>query len=619
MNLSRENEKLLEVHGDAEATPGSVFDWRADRLGWNLARMDEVFSKAYEEQAKTGPVQVEGVLQLQATLNELRAAIGRDDHTVDGLITTTDRVLARFDQSEATRFSIPGEPDKPLARAVVDAQAEFGTSTFYGVSTDACNAETKLEKFCERAHALVAAGYVGEKELEGVKVALTDMSSLKARTAFALSDAAFKLGAESAMPPSKEETFSYFSDTKRDIAGNVVGSDPRIIVSADEARVSSPGNPEAAAQTFAHEAGHFLKRDKAADMLQAGVAAAKEAGDLDPKMLDKFFPEADLKGASRLLSLIAIDKGGLLAQPLRQVPGTSVSISWQKAVQEMQGDLMEIASEKALNGNAAALRHADSIIAFRDDERLSDLAADSRLLANANANPETLKFAEEHYTAAAVENFKEKIRTGELDKVNTPEQLDKLMGESIVRGLLQEYTQVRAAELNIHHIEDGKAVKGLPDGLTLADFLAAEMSSDLRHVPGQPTLLLSEEQARALPDDAKAVQLSIGRDGEPNSAVYLTSQAPEGVSMPSVDGPTEKIGGYDIDASRAPFAQELAVHRDAHLDGPSMETGKSDQEIGGTISSAPSTEIGGQEAHRAQASEQKAETAQVQAAAEMSM
>jgi hypothetical protein len=210
--------------------------------------------------------------------------------------------------------------------------------------------------------------------------------------------------------------------------------------------------------------------------------------------------------------------------------------------------------ENAVSGKVAALDSAHKLASVRDLEQLDALAQATEQLREGTA-PTLVRFGEEHHTSAAVRDFAERIKNGDLDKVQTPQQLDKLMGESIVRGLVQEYTSVRGAELNIHHIENGKAVPGPPAGVDLKSVLAAEMNSKLEHVPGMPTYLLSEKPAGA--NGASAVALEVeGRAGESGQNLWLTTKAPEGVSPAKVEKELQEFQGRVIAGPMLPLAKE---------------------------------------------------------------
>ena len=574
MKLARAKEQPLEYHGDQSTPPGSVRDWQVDRLVSNLAKIQEVFDQAVAAQSKVAPVSQESVMAFQAGLQEITSAAKIDDRTLADLTATTDRIVSTLD-SPFAKTVIFGEQESAEAVMKVEmlAHKEFGTSTFYGISQDACNANVKLERLCERAHALVAAGYVGEKELEGVRVAVTDVHSIKARASEMFYSSAVRLGmSPKDFPPLQEESYSYFSQ-------RLVGDkDPIIKVNVNEAKNSNGRHADPVVATFTHEVGHWLARDKTEEMVRAGIDAIRASNGPNAQHLDKFFPAEDLANTNSRVH--PTDEGGILTQELRPNsilgPAFKGSTSWTALAGEMQGDLMALVGDKAEFGNKAALFHAAELISHRSNEAISGLeriGADAATVVGQGMEA-NIRFGEEHNTTAALVHFAEKIRSGELDKVQTPEQLDRLMGESIVHGLVEQYVQVRSAELNIHHLEDGKVVPGLPPGVDIRDVLAAEQSSiDFRYNAGEPTILLTEAQASNLPEGAARAELDLpGKDaGETGQRFVLADQAPEGINMPEISKDVQTVNGYEVAGAMAPFANEINSQREAYLEGPGRE------------------------------------------------
>jgi hypothetical protein len=617
MNLSRANEKPIEWHGDARIPAGGVQDWQADRLAVALGKLESIFNAALAEQQRQGPVSAEVALQIQATVSDLGKAAHAGRESFHSVLTTTERLVGRLEFEGAPQQLKAGSSTEHIVGQLAQlANQEFATSTFYGISEGACQDEARLQRMCERAHALVAAGYVGEKELEGVRVAVTDTTSIQARAA-----GAFHRIAETAdlLLPVKysEDSRSYFRDNGEKFGGSA--SVPTITISKDESREFGGKAPEPEVGTFSHEIGHWLARDKTGEILSAGVDAVRDVGGPDASHLDQFYPKSDLSQKS--LSVIALQDGGILTQSMRfhEVSGTSVPVSWLKMVYEMEGDLMQIAAENAEFGRGAALVLGSTVADFRDKERLTDLAGATEEL-QSGVDPTKVRFAEEHFTSAAVRDFTDKVREGRLDQVHTPEQLDKLIGESIVRGLMSEYVQVRSAELNIHHIENGTVVPGPPPGVDMKDLLVAEMAHKVINVPGHPTLVLTAEDLKRWPEAVNAESLNLPGPGQgaTGEKVYLSQLAPEGVTMPAMMKGTQEVAGFTVANSMASLAKDIVARADAYRDTPSHGTAKFDNLFAQTPERVLGHELGSPKAGQVEASEQKAEAAQ-QRTAEMAM
>lgn len=641
MNLTRAKEKPLESHGETNPTPGSIRDWQSDRLAQSLVKMESLFATAFEEQRKHMPGTAEGLIQAQAALSDIARVAKNDPVARRGLVEASEEFVKKIEGADLPAMIKEGRDPQILATLGASlayvANAEFSKSTFYGISENACKLEAKLTQMCERAHALVKSGYIGARELEGVQVALADSQSVKSRAAGAFASISRNNGLRG-QETGQEAQHSYFKDDFAKIIGGPSENKPSIYVNADQASVMGGTRNEAIGRVFSHELGHWLTRDKSPEILAAGVAAIKAEGGPTAAYLDQFIKPADL--SAKTLDMAATSHGGILTQEIRPLALESgaVAVSWFKAAKEMQGDIMAVAAENAIGGKAAALAKAEDIASFRDKERLGDLAEVSKLLGNTpeaaklvadGLDPSKVRFAEEHFTSHAVRDFADKIRGGELDAVKTPAQLDKLMGESVVTGLLSQYTQVRGAELNVHHVENGKIVPGPPAGVDLKSILVAEMANNLQHRAGQPTVLLTAEQAQALPkaaiapmpdgrgefNPAAAVALSVqGASPDASATRYLLSAvAPAGLTMPQVGHGTQTIGGHKIADVMAPFAKEVLAG------GRELSSGQSAdkmQTLGGELGKPVAGEIGTKAPGQAPAPEQKASP---QPVAEMSM
>lgn len=574
MNLTRAAERPLEFRGPPDPTPGSVKDWQSDRLAEALLKVEQVFEQAIVEQIKTAPVPSAVYNQLQSTFEDMKKAGSRDPLAAKELTDSALRFLASYEVSQVLPQVIRDGADTELIAGQIAAVAnrEFAQNAFYGVSQNACSNSTRLEAMCDRAHALVKAGYIGEKELEGVRISLSDPESARARAAESFAGIARTAGLTN-LEGATEVSRSLFVDDLSKFG--MSRSEPTIYVDKTEAAGFLTSDPAATAKVFSHELGHWLGRDKIPEVLGAGIDAMKAAGGQDAATAAAFFRPGDLDRDK--LSTLTQPGGGLPAQELQVLQFTDakpVSLSWTRTVKEMQGDLMALAIENVVSGKAAALETADRLIAEREVRHLDVLALGTEQLKN-GANPKQVRFGDEHNTAEAVKDFAARIKAGDLDKVQTPQQLDKLMGESIVRGLVKEYTAVRGAELNIHHVENGRAVPGLPPGVDLKAVLAAEMNSGFQHIPGTPSFLLSEKPAPALFNNAHGVPLEVGgRDGSPSQSMWLTTKAP-GVAVPEIPTGTHLVGGREVAGTMVALAKEaVAASQDKVLANSSPEASK---------------------------------------------
>lgn len=574
MNLTRAAERPLESRGPTDPLPGSVKDWQSDRLAEALLKVEQVFNQAISEQLKTAPVPSAVMGQVQATLADMKQAGSHDPRVASELTNSAERFLASFEVNQVLPQIVRDGADTELIAGQIAAVAnrEFAQNAFYGVSQDACSNSARLEAMCERAHALVKAGYIGEKELEGVRVSLSDPDSARMKAADSFAGIARAAGL-AGVTGDTEVSRSLFIDDLSKIGDGRPRSEPTIYIDKNEAAGFLSRDPAATAKVFSHELGHWLGRDKVPEVLAAGIEAMKSAGGQDAATAAAFFKPGDI--SREKLDTLAHPGGGIPTQEIQvlQFPkDQTVSVSWTRTVKEMQGDLMALAIENAVSGKAAALATADKLVSERETRHLDVLAMGTEQL-KSGVNPQQVRFGDEHNTAEAVKDFAARIKAGDLDKVQTPQQLDKLMGESIVRGLVKEYTAVRGAELNIHHVENGRAVPGLPAGVELNAVLAAEMNSGLKHVPGTPTFLLEEKPAPAAFNNAPGVAIELpGRDGGPSQSMWLTTKAP-GVAVPEVPSGTHQVGGREVAGTMVALAKEaLAAGQSKELTGPSAGT-----------------------------------------------
>jgi len=626
MNLSRANEKPIEQHGDSAESAGGVKDWQVDRLATALVRLEDLFNQAIAEQERHSPVGADVVLSVKSTMNDLRQVAMQDPQSLRTIAAHAEALVADSERGKvANYFGEGAEKNTAVATLALAANAEFAKSTFYGISKDACGADIRLERMCQRAHALVRAGYVGEKELVGIEVAITENSSSNAKAA-----ETFHTLARQASPTalravvdekaSQVDQLSMFKDDLSKVLP-LPANQPTITVNADQSRESLADRPEPTVDMFSHEIGHWLARDKAPAMLAAGVDMVKSSGGPDATLVVKFFPPADLE--PQRLSMLAEQKGGVLQQEIRSMEllGRNIPVSWLATAKEMQGDLMAIAAENAEFGKSAALVQANVLLGMRDNERVGHLATLTAELRTGETKPDQIRFTEEHYTSAAIRDFTDKVREGALDKVHTPEQLDRLMGESVVRGLMEQYTQARSAELNVHHLENGRVVPGPPAGIDMKDILVAEMARKMQHSIGQPTVLLTDEQARRLPQEAQIAELNLSgwqADGQ-DVRYHLSTMAPKGIEMPAISPGTVKVGEFEVTQAMAPFARDVLERSDSYREAPAPGRAADVDARAPSDASIKVADLGSQEQQgKVQAAERQVEAAQPKMA-EMAM
>jgi hypothetical protein len=557
MNLTRANERPLEARGDGNPLPGSVKDWQSDRLAAALVKMEQVFEQAFVEQLKTAPVPSDAVEALRATISDMKEAGAHDPKAAKELAEGAERFLSSYAVNQLLPQVARDGADTELVAGVLAqvANREFAENTFYGVSQDACSRDVRLETMCDRAHALVKAGFIGEKELEGVRVSLSDPDSAKARAAESFVGIARAAGIQMTEGETEVSSSVFVDDLSK---LGLAKTAPTIYVDKTESAEFLKSDQAATAKVFSHELGHWLGRDKIPEVLAAGVESMKAAGGQEAAVAAAFFKPGDL--SREKLDTLAHPGGGVAVQPIKSFvdeKGNVQSLSWTRTVKEMQGDLLSLAVEHVVSGKAAALASADTLISERQLRHLDVLQVATEQLKNGQ-DPRHVRFGDEHNTSAAVAHFAERIKAGDLDRVTTPQQLDKLMGESIARGLVAEYSAARGAELNIHHVENGRAVPGVPPGVDLKAVLAAEMNSGLSHVPGTPTFLLTEKPPAAAFNNAPGVALEVGKlDGSgPTQSFWLTTKAP-GVAVPEISKGTQEIAGREIAGTMVALAKDV--------------------------------------------------------------
>jgi len=600
MDTLRANEKLVEVHGPSAEVSGGVKDWQADRLAQSLAKMDALFSQALALQEKQGPVSADLAHQVTTTMTDLRTIAGHDAQSMQVIRGYADR----FNDS-AESLKLAENSKAPVAALALLARNEFVRNDYYGVSADACGSAPALERLCERSRAIVGAGYIHERDLDGVRVAVTSLESANASVA-----KSFQVLAEksygSFLPTASVESESYFAPDP---------AAPRIVINENQSKGIRPDRPEPVVDTFSHEIGHWLNRDKSATLLQAGAEQLRAAGGANAVAVDKLLPRESLTPDNLLK-----EGRGIIGQEMWRV-SDGTSVRWLHMVKEMQGDIMSIAAEHAEFGRPAALALSANIVAMRDKERLDGLQADTIALRQGPEDVRGVRFAEEHHTSTAVREFAARIQAGDLDKVRTPEQFDRLMGETLASAVVKQYEQVRTAELNVHHIENGKVVPGLPAGVDMKDVLAAEIAANLRHPAGTPTVLITAEESKRLPPDAQVAALNVaGRLPSGDEAKFqLSTRAPEGLSMPVVQKGTVNVGGFDIDNRMAGFAKEVVSQGEAF--GKSLENSatKSLSQPASPGALGAAAELGSQAQQGQQKLQEKASAESAPKAVEMAM
>jgi len=545
MDALRANEKLIELHGEGAESAGGVKDWQADRLASSLARIEDLFDQALAFQKSNGPVGDDVAQKVQAALADVRTIAGRDEKS----LTTLREYSGRF-VAAAQDLKVSSYPQGPVTALANLLSQEFAQSDYHSLSKAECTMDANAERLSQRAHAMVRAGYIQEQDLQGVEVAVTALQS-----ANALASERFHALAESV---SGVEQFKPALPDTSVFQGGYGSS--KINVHEDEAILSIGNRPEPVVEVFSHELGHWLARNKSASMLQEGARNIVALGGAEAALVEKLLP-IDTLTPERLA-----DPRSILGQEIGQ--GSGRSISGLSLVHEMQADILSIAAEHAEFGKAAALATAYELINFRRVEQISGLAEHTELLREGPVDAREIRFTSAHHTTLAVQEFAARVEAGDLDKVKTPAQFDKLVGETVTLALVKEYAQSRAAELNVHHIEDGRVVPGLPPELSMVDVLAAEMLTNLRHPVGAPTILVTAEESKRLPPDAQLAELNVlGRISGGDLAVFhLSTKAPDGVLLPAIAEGTVRIGGHEVDTRLAPFASTVAEQGQQFMD-----------------------------------------------------
>lgn len=572
MNLTRAKELPIESRGETNPVPGSVKDWQSDRLAAALVQVERVFEQALATRLETPSENSSMLTSIQATLKDIGVAAQNSPNTAKEFTESVERILENYTVHDTLPKVISNELQYPEIAAEITriASRELAQNSFYGVTQDACSSDAKLETMCDRAHAMVKAGYIGEDDLAGLRVALTDSESPRSKASEAFRDIALVAGAKQYQFVA-EPNRSWFSDNAAKFQPDAIATQPTVFVDKQEAKSIFGMYPDAVEKVFSHEMGHWLGRDKLPQMISAGVDAVKVAGGADAAHLDKFFKTKDMEPGGS--SVLASDKGGLITRELRPLDFgmtdatnpelAKIRVSWAAVGNEMQGDLMSIAAENAFKGKEAALEMAGTLIKLRDERQVGGLVELTELLQN-GADPHRIRFGEEHYTTAAIRDFAERVQAGALDNVKTPQQLERLMGESIVRGLVNEYVLVRGAELNIHHVENGRAVPGVPPGVDLKAVLAAEMENKIPHIPGTPTFLLTEKPPQALFNNAPGVALEVtSPDGGVGQSFWLTTKAP-GVSAPDASMESKKFYGQEMAGTMVALAKDTLAASAGH-------------------------------------------------------
>ena len=581
MDFNRANERPLEAHGAANGSPGSVKDWHSDQLATSfsqLTKMREIVLGALATQSLTNPPPQDTLTKTTATFAALES------------ISILDKKAGADIESAATIFvkewegvnqpALNSSPDEYAKTAFTEATYKsnqaLGAESYYGISVADCKNEVNLGRMCDRAHAMVQAGYVGEKELENLKVALTDTESVKSRAAEAFYSMAASTGISLESKKAIESDSSYFQRLVPDFETLInnghsiddiikgVDSPGRIVVSVDEDRTTK-NRAEPTLDTFTHELGHWLSVKTMDNSLEQGVARMEASGGrgdirslINPAELS-LHDKHSLEGLSR-------NAGGILGQSMGSFDEALAGRpTWMVLAKEMQGDLLSIAGENAEFGREAALAMASQVVIFRDDELLGRVESAS-MKDIAKGGYADGRMTEDHHTSLAIIDFASRIGEGALDEVHTPAALNKLIGESVVVGLVGEYEKARTAEINPFHLVDGKAVPGLPEGVRLQDFLVADMKQHIEGPIGAPTFIALVSEAPL--NTEKSTQILVASENGEKQFLVASKALPDGIIIESGAENVQTIDGRFISAARAPFAQDVMSIQEAFLTGP---------------------------------------------------
>jgi hypothetical protein len=368
---------------------------------------------------------------------------------------------------------------------------------------------------------LVEKGYISGRELDKMEMAILDKESVRERAGHALHEISRAAGIPFSLPkPSNIESSAYDSATEK------------VYISKQESKLVFPSHDTATAtaEVFSHELGHFLSRGKLLAVVDHGVKALEQQGGKEGALASQFIkvPEKYLKTNSPDFSSLHDSTGatGIIGRSLGE--GGS-GATWAGAAAEMYGDCMAIAAEKAVHGNEAAIKFGNEF-SVRRDQLNQEFIGKAMQAAGAMEKLQGPFYGETHHTTAAVDHFVAAIKDGRLDAVRSPGQLDALIGESIAKGLVEEYTKVRVAELNLHQVKDGVAVPGLPDGISEEAVLLAELKHNVNHAPGQPKIIVPDEMLKDLPEGTAVNKLTVIDNAGKPQTLNIADKVPSGVT-----------------------------------------------------------------------------------------
>lgn len=299
---------------------------------------------------------------------------------------------------------------------------------------------------------------------------------------------------------------------------------------------------------FLHELGHGIQNAEDVPKLLSEVAAHK----------DPASPESQLLNANT----------GVLGKE-----HLADNIRWGVLAGEMYADCFEVAATAQLQGREAALQNLDKVAATRTmDARDFTNRASKELAQNEGiAKIKAAQYLENHHTSKALDVMRDKLQNGELDHINSSEQRNHIIADAVAKGFVEEYQQVRMAELNVYHDKDGKLAQGLPEGVSTTAFLAAEIQNpqDPR-LSGAKVVSVAEQAAIADPDKPEplgvkgpegVVQLDVKtlshahKEGLPSGAETLAASFTE-----SAKALNARVDAHEQAAEKSSSSQQEAAH-----------------------------------------------------------
>lgn len=551
MDATRANELPLEQHGPDASKADSVKDWQSDRLAVMLTSLKDQLQAAIDAReakglhteqlpglAYMGLQTLESVAKNPTERNQLADFLDKE------LVSSVPRHAEAIQAGTYGKEDFFKEPGIPLAMAAYGASSTASLPQYMGLSAGACAPGSDLEHICDRASALISKGYIGEAELGKLKIAVLDSDAIRERASSALYDVSRAAGLPDALPRQENRGESEFD----------IKSDQIVVSKQQSVQHMFPGHApdKAVVDVFSHELGHFLAKDNLLATVAKGVEAIEQQGGKEGELARQFInpPDKYVQPGSHPVYFFEDSTGasGILGRQL----GLEAK-PWASAAGEMYGDLMAVAAEKAQYGSKAGIDFANELAAQRDAHSADFLQGVQKGAPTlAEHRREAPLYGETHHTTAALDHFRDAIKEGRLDAVHTPQQLNALIGESIAKGLIQEYAHIRTAELNLHHEQGGKMVPGLPEGVASSALLLGELKNQINPMPGAAKFVVSAEQYDKLPLEAQMGAIAIKNEQGEKQTLHISSQAPDGVGTESV----KKNGIADLQSSARESAEK---------------------------------------------------------------